>query len=119
MSPRAVFYFFRYLAILTSEIVKSSIAVAKLVLGPLDRLRSGFVALRMDARSDLEVTVFANSITLTPGTITVHVDPSQHLLVMHALDVGDDPEVLRQSTKEALEDNILLWTRAAAGTKAR
>jgi multicomponent Na+:H+ antiporter subunit E len=117
MSPRAVFYFLRYLAILVREVIKASLAVAKLVLGPLDRLRSGFVALPMDARSDLEITVFANSITLTPGTITVHVDPARHLLVMHAIDVGEDAEALRRSTKAALEANILLWTRAAPTAK--
>jgi multicomponent Na+:H+ antiporter subunit E len=70
------------------------------------------VALKMDARTDLEITVFANSITLTPGTITVHVAPRQKLLIMHALDVGVDPEELRRSTKATLEANILLWTRA-------
>lgn len=112
MSVRALFYFVRYLGILTREVVLSSINVAKLALGPLERLRSGFVALRMDARSDLEVTAFANSITLTPGTITVHVAPRQHLLVMHAIDIGMDPEELRRSTKATLEANILLWTRA-------
>lgn len=117
MSPRAVFYFIRYLGILIIEVIKASIAVAKLVLGPLDRLRSGFVALHMDARSDLEITAFANSITLTPGTITVHVDRAHHVLVMHAIDTGGDTEALRRGTKEALEDNILLWTRAGVKQK--
>jgi multicomponent Na+:H+ antiporter subunit E len=112
MSPRAAWFFLRYLCILAREIVLSSINVAKLALGPLARLRSGFVALEMDAKTDLEVTVFANSITLTPGTITVHVEPRRRLLVMHAIDIGKDPEELRQSTKAVLEANILLWTRA-------
>jgi multisubunit Na+/H+ antiporter MnhE subunit len=117
MTPRAVLYFFRFLAILVREVIRSSITVAKLALGPLDRLRSGFVSLHMDAQSDIEVTCFANSITLTPGTITVHVDPAHDLLVMHAIDMGDDPEALRRGTKEALEDNILLWTRPGAAPK--
>lgn len=117
MSLRAVYYFLRFVAILATEVMKASIAVARLALGPLDRLRSGFVALHMDARSDLEITWFANSITLTPGTITVHVDAERHLLVMHALDTGGDAEGLRRATKEALEENILLWTRAASAVK--
>jgi hypothetical protein len=33
---------------------------------------------------------------------------------MHAIDTGGDPDALRRATKEALEDNILLWTRAAS-----
>ncbi len=108
---RTVFYFLRYLCILTREVVLSAINVTKLVLGPLDRLRSGFVAVPLEARSDLEITVFANSITLTPGTITVHVEPGRRVLVMHAIDIGHDPEELRRSTKAVLEANILLWTR--------
>jgi multicomponent Na+:H+ antiporter subunit E len=112
MRARAVLYFLRYLVILTREIWLASVSVAKLVLGPKDRLRSGFVALEMDARTDLEITVLANSITLTPGTITVHVDPAHHVLIMHAIDIGQDPEQVRQATKEVLEANILKWTRA-------
>lgn len=111
MSPRAVLYFFRYLVILGREVVLSAISVTKLVLGPLDRLRSGFVALPLDARTDLEISVLANSITLTPGTITVHVEPGQRTLVIHAVDIGQDPEDVRQSIKSVLEANILEWTR--------
>jgi multicomponent Na+:H+ antiporter subunit E len=85
--------------------------VTKLVLGPLDRLRSGFIAIRMDARSDVEITALANSITLTPGTITVHVEPAHHLIIIHAIDIGHDPEEVRQSIKAVLEGNILRWTR--------
>lgn len=112
MSARRMLLFLRYLGILTREIVLSAISVTKLVLGPLDRLRSGFVALPLEAETDLEITVFANSITLTPGTITVHVDPERRTLVMHAIDIGHDPEAVRQATKATLEANILRWTRA-------
>lgn len=115
MSLRGLLYFARYMVILTREVILASIAVAKLVLGPLDRLRSGFIALPMDAETDLEISVFANSITLTPGTITVHVDPARRMLVMHAIDIGQDPEAVRQATKSALEENILKWTRAGRG----
>ena len=114
MSLRAVYFFLRFVAILIREIVLANIAVTKLALGPLERLRSGFVAVPLDARSDLEITSFANSITLTPGTITAHVDPARKLLVMHAIDIGEDPEVLRKTTKAVLEDSVLRWTRASS-----
>jgi multisubunit Na+/H+ antiporter MnhE subunit len=109
---RAVVLFLRYLAILTREIWMSAVTVAKLVLGPLERLRSGFLAIPMDAASDIEVTVLANSITLTPGTITVLVAPARHTIVIHAIDIGHDPEDVRRSIKSVLEANILRWTRA-------
>jgi multicomponent Na+:H+ antiporter subunit E len=115
---RQVILFLRYLAILSREVVKAAIAVTKLVFGPLENLRSGFVAMRLDARTDLEITVLANSITLTPGTITVHVDPKRHTLIMHAIDIGKDPEDVRQGTKDVLEANILRWTRAGRSRPA-
>jgi len=112
MSVRGFLLWLRFLAILTREIWMSAITVAKLVLGPLDRLRSGFLAIPMDARTDVEITTLANSITLTPGTITVHVEPREHTIVVHAIDIGHDPEDVRQSIKTVLEANILRWTRA-------
>jgi multicomponent Na+:H+ antiporter subunit E len=81
----------------------------------MDRIRSGFVAMPLEAETDLEVTVFANAITLTPGTITVHVAPDYDLLVMHAIDLGDDPAELRSATKRVLEANVLRWTRGDRG----
>jgi multicomponent Na+:H+ antiporter subunit E len=112
VSARAVYFLMRYLVILTREIWLSAVTVTKLVLGPIERLRSGFVAITMEARSDLEITALANSITLTPGTITVHVEPGKHTIIIHAIDIGQDPEDVRQSIKTVLEGNILLWTRA-------
>lgn len=112
MSVRGALYWFRYLAILLREIWLSAITVTKLVLGPLENLRSGFIALPMKARTDLEITTLANSITLTPGTITVHVEPAKHTIVIHAIDIGQDPEDVRKSIQTVLEKNILLWTRA-------
>jgi multicomponent Na+:H+ antiporter subunit E len=108
---KAAFYFLRFLMILGREVVLATIAVTKLVLGPAHRVRSGFVAIPLDADTDLEVTALANSITLTPGTITVYVNPTYDLLVVHAIDIGDDPEEMRRVTKEVLEANILRWTR--------
>ena len=117
MSLRAIPEFLRYLVILMREVILASISVTKLVFGPIDRLRSGFVAYPMEAVTDLEITTLANSITLTPGTITVHVDPQERLLVMHAIDIGEDPESVREATRSALEANILRWTRAGRAGK--
>ena len=112
MSARAVLLWLRYLVILAREIWKSAVTVARLVLGPLDHLRSGFVAVPLAAESDIEIATLANSITLTPGTITVHVEPARHTIVVHAIDIGHDPEEVRQSIKTVLEANILRWSRA-------
>jgi len=113
---RRLAYLVRYALILVREVWLSAISVTKLVLGPLENLRSGFLALPMEARTDLEVTSLANSITLTPGTITVHVDAAKRTIVIHAIDIGHDPEAVRQSIRDVLEAGILRWTRGGTGT---
>lgn len=112
---KASFHFLRFLAILVREVVLATIAVTKLVLGPAHRVRSGFVALPLEVETDLEVTAFANAITLTPGTITVYVDPAYDVLVMHAMDISDDVDGLRRGTKDVLESAVLSWTRLLRG----
>ncbi len=103
----ALIYFFRFLR----ELALANYQVARLVLSPAARLRPGFVAVPLAARTDFEITSFANSITLTPGTISVFVPEDRRVIVMHAIDVGDDLDALRQATKDALEAPILRFTR--------
>jgi multicomponent Na+:H+ antiporter subunit E len=106
-----LWFLLRYCAIFARELTKATIAVTKAVLNPGMAIRPGFLAVDMDCESDFEITVFANSITLTPGTISVHVDREQRKIIIHALDVGADPDAVRADVKSALEANILKWTR--------
>ncbi|MGH7313209.1 MAG: Na+/H+ antiporter subunit E [Candidatus Rokuibacteriota bacterium] len=78
-SPR----FLLYVPWLLKEIVVANIQVARLVLHP--RLPIDPVVVRFDTRlsGDLARTTFANSITLTPGTVTLDVDGSE--FVVHAV----------------------------------
>lgn len=72
-----------YLAWLIVEIVKSNITVIARVLGPRHAIDPAVVRLRTRARTDLGKALFANSITLTPGTVTVDVQGDK--VVVHAL----------------------------------
>ncbi len=103
----AIIYFFRFL----KELAIANYQVAKLVLSPSMPLKPGFVSIPLEARTDFEITSFANSITLTPGTISVHIPDDRHAIVIHAIDVGDDLEALRRSIKASLEAPILRFTR--------
>lgn len=72
-----------YLPWLLREIVRANLQVARLVLHP--RLPIDPVLVRLEPRleGDLALATLANSITLTPGTVTVDVDG--RALVVHAL----------------------------------
>ncbi|MCC7204474.1 MAG: Na+/H+ antiporter subunit E [Phycisphaeraceae bacterium] len=111
-------YLIRYFFIFLRELTNSTIAVAKLAMAKNLTFRPGFLAVPMDVRSDLEVTFLANSITLTPGTISVHVDTHKHVVVIHAIDIGENPDAVRESIKTALEANILDFTRGPAWRRA-
>jgi len=108
---RRVFYAVVYLFQFMKELAKANYQVAKLVLSPSAKLKPGFVAVPLTATTDFEITGFANSITLTPGTISVHIPDDRKVIVIHAIDVGDDLDALRQGTKDALEAHILRFTR--------
>lgn len=111
MILRRIWYALRYLVGFLKELALANYQVAKLVLSPPHRLRPGFVAVPLTAATDLEVTLFANSITLTPGTISVHIPEDRSVIVMHAIDLGDDVDALKRTTKAALEAPILRFTR--------
>jgi multicomponent Na+:H+ antiporter subunit E len=88
------------------ELVLSNLRVAWDVLTPRAFRRPGVVAVPLTARTDAEITLLANLITLTPGTLSLDVSPDRRTLYVHAMFV-DDPERLRRSLKEGFERRVL------------
>ncbi|MGH7846072.1 MAG: Na+/H+ antiporter subunit E [Candidatus Binatia bacterium] len=74
---------FSYFVWLIYEIVKSNIQVAYIVLHPKLPVHPGLLRFRTRLRSPIGQVILANSITLTPGTITV--DLSEGTYLVHAL----------------------------------
>jgi multicomponent Na+:H+ antiporter subunit E len=72
-----------YFGWLAGQIVKSNIAVIARVLGPKHAINPDVVRIRTSVQSDLGRALFANSITLTPGTVTLDTDGD--ILVVHTL----------------------------------
>lgn len=79
----AVFRFVSFWPWLTVEIVKSSIDVARRVLSPSMPISPTVFELRSSQKTVVGRVVLANSITLTPGTVTLDVDGDR--LTVHAL----------------------------------
>lgn len=83
-----VFATIKYLIWLMVEIAKSNWAVTKMILsGKMPDKQKMFVV-PVTQKSEIAQVVFANSITLTPGTITVESEDDN--FIVHALDFGDD-----------------------------
>jgi multicomponent Na+:H+ antiporter subunit E len=68
----------------------------------------GVVAIPLDARTDAEIALLANLITLTPGSVTLDVSEDRSVLYVHAMYIdGGDVEAYRRSVKEGLERRVL------------
>ena len=76
---------FRYWPWLVVEIAKSALTVARIVLTPSLPIAPRLVKLHAGPKTAVGIATYANSITLTPGTITVEADRQHHWLVVHAL----------------------------------
>ena len=77
----------QYLAWLMVEIAKSNWAVTKIIVARTMPIRQNLFRIPYTQRSDLAQVIFANSITLTPGTITVETETGEFLV--HALAYED------------------------------
>jgi multicomponent Na+:H+ antiporter subunit E len=88
------------------ELILSALRVAALVLRPQLDLRPALVAFPLTVTSDVEITLLANLITLTPGTLSVDVSADRKRLLIHAIDVADR-EALIRSIQEGLEAKVM------------
>lgn len=77
----------RFLLHFLRNLVGSSLVVARTVVSPKDRIRTGIVAVPLQGCSDAVATLIADAITLTPGTLTLEVRRDPLTLYVHALDV--------------------------------
>lgn len=71
------------------KLAVSSLVVARTVITPGHRIRSGIVAVPLQGCSDAVATLIADAISLTPGTLTIEVRREPLTLYVHALDVRD------------------------------
>lgn len=92
------------------DLARSSVAVARVVLSPRAAARPRFVLVPLRARSDAAITLVANYITLTPGTLTLDVAPDRGALLVHDLTGGDSGEATRAAIRDEIEPRVLRVT---------
>jgi len=103
LKGRQVVHFVIFFAL---EVIKSNIRVAYDVLTPRHRMTPGIVAIPLDAKTDTEITLLANLITLTPGTLSLDVSTDRRVLYVHAMYI-EDSDRFRREIKEGLERKLL------------
>ena len=76
------------------ELVKANIQVAADVVTPKFYMQPGIIKYPLEAKTDLEITLLANVITLTPGTLSLDVSKDRKVLYIHAMYVHDKQEFI-------------------------
>lgn len=98
--PRQLVVVLRLAAIVFADIVRSNIAVARVILGFGRRRRtSGFVEIPLELRDPYGLATLACIITSTPGTLWVNFNAASGNLTIHVLDLVDKTEWVRIITE--------------------
>jgi multicomponent Na+:H+ antiporter subunit E len=88
------------------EMLLANLRVAWLVIHPRPHLRPAIVALPLDVASDAAIQLFAATITLTPGTLSIDLSSDRRTLYVHVAHVGDDVDAFVRDTKASFERRI-------------
>ena len=96
------------------EVTTANIDVAGRVI--TGRIRPGIIRVSSDLKTDLGIFMLANSITLTPGTITVDIDEKTNELYVHKINIapGDEQNATVQARELFSFTDIPAWIRRIA-----
>ena len=101
-TPKAFFYTGVYLLVFFWDLVKSNIHVALIVLKPSLPINPGIVKTKTVLKSKMARLILTNSITLTPGTLTVDIEDD--ILYIHWIDVkSEDIEIATEKIVKKFE----------------
>jgi multicomponent K+:H+ antiporter subunit E len=75
--------------VVMTDIFVANLKVARAILGPVRRLRPGFARVPLAVRSDVGIMMLANTISLTPGTLSAELSDDRSELLVHYLDEAD------------------------------
>jgi multicomponent Na+:H+ antiporter subunit E len=92
------------------ELIYSNLMVLWDVVTPTHISQPGIVELPLSAKSDLEIFLVANLISLTPGTLSLEISPDRRHLYVHVMFL-EDAAALRTHLKEGIERRILAVLR--------
>lgn len=89
--------YIRYVGVLIAEIVKANMTIIHMILTEREKMEPMIIKFRTSLKSERLRVLLANSITLTPGTITISLEGDEY--TVHCLD---------KSLAEGIEDSIFV-----------
>jgi len=112
VNARGLLLWLQYGALFLVELVKSNIGMARLVLSPQLRVSPRIIKLPGQLRTEVARVILSNSITLTPGTLTVDMD--ERVLTVHAI-----TEEAALGARGWIMERLLLRIEQTDGSKER
>ncbi|PKP26048.1 MAG: Na+/H+ antiporter subunit E [Bacteroidetes bacterium HGW-Bacteroidetes-2] len=96
----AFIFFFLY------ELIKANLQVAYDVVTPKFYMTPGIVRVPLDAETNMEITLLANLISLTPGTLSLDVSDDKKVLYVHSMYISDKEKFI-EGIKNGFEKRLL------------
>jgi multisubunit Na+/H+ antiporter MnhE subunit len=101
-----LFHSFAFALIYLREVVVSTFRLALLVLHPKLQIAPRFVEVPLDLRGEMPRFLFACLISMTPGSLSVGLDHSRAVLIVHLLD-APDPDAAVREMKAVFEQPLI------------
>lgn len=92
IAPKMISFVFFFLA----ELTKANIQVAIEVMTPKSTMKPGIVRYPLEAKTDFEITLLANLISLTPGTCSLDVSTDRKVLYIHSMYIEDKEKFIKE-----------------------
>lgn len=102
ITPKIISFFFFFIY----ELIKANLQVAYEVITPRLNMTPGIVAVPLDVKSDFGITMLANLITLTPGTLSLDVSEDRSVLYVHSMYISDREKFIRD-IKNGFEKRLI------------
>jgi multicomponent Na+:H+ antiporter subunit E len=87
------------------QLVKANVEVAFDIITPKHRMHPAVLAVPLDVKGDEAITLLANAVSLTPGSLSLDVSKDHSVLYVHVM-YARDREAVRQALKDGLERRI-------------
>lgn len=107
---KRVWAMIKLLLLFNKELILANVDVVKMVYSPKMEMQPGIIAFPTELKTNWEITLLANLISLTPGTLSVEISHDNAFIYIHAMDLPDTDETIGQ-IKNTFEKTIMEVTR--------
>ena len=97
---------FPYILIVIKDVIIANIEVAVLVMGSMKKIQPGFIAIPLELKESLPITMLASTVTMTPGTVSAELSQDRAYLYVHVLSMPKDESEIIDYIKDTYEARL-------------